>query len=429
MQPTSRTGLRLAFVTGLLLAFLSVGTPGVHGGTFPGVNGLLAFSSDRASAGSAEVYTMNADGTGVTQLTDAAGQSRYPSWSPDGTRIVFGSSRDGNWEIYVMNADGSGQTRLTFDAAEDASPSWSHDGTKIAFVSYRTTAGNPTGDSEIFVMNADGSGLTQLTDNLVADAGPSWSPNGNRIAFDRDAAGPSEIWVMKPDGSAQTQLTFNAGTQDVQASWSPDGGMIVWTRDFGGCSSADVQRMDADGTDQAPFICRGGHDSDGSYGPDGTRVAFVGFDGDHEVYIRDADGLSNETKLTDNSAFDGDVDWQPLSNYDFVGFFAPINGLPTLNRVKAGAAVPVKFSLNGDYGLDIFTAGYPKSLAIACDSGGSVDGIEDTVTAGSSGLSYDTASDTYTYVWKTSKGWKGTCRQLNVKLDDGTSYYANFMFT
>ncbi len=112
--------------------------------------------------------------------------------------------------------------------------------------------------------------------------------------------------------------------------------------------------------------------------------------------------------------------------YDFDGFFPPVNNPPILNAMKAGQAVPVKFSLTGDQGLDIFAAGYPKSVQIACGTNPEVDGVESTVTAGSSGLSYDPVADQYTYVWKTDKGWAGTCRQLVVKLNDGTADRANF---
>lgn len=113
--------------------------------------------------------------------------------------------------------------------------------------------------------------------------------------------------------------------------------------------------------------------------------------------------------------------------YDFKGFFPPVDNLPVLNQVKAGQGVPVKFSLSGDQGLNIFAAGYPVSQAIACSTG-STDAIEQTVTAGSSSLSYDPTTDQYTYVWKTNKGWVGTCRQLIVKLNDGTEHRANFGF-
>ena len=99
-----------------------------------------------------------------------------------------------------------------------------------------------------------------------------------------------------------------------------------------------------------------------------------------------------------------------------------------MNVVQAGVGVPVKFSLSGDQGLDIFAAGYPVSQQIVCDGGAPEDAIEETVIVGSSSLSYDAASDTYTYVWKTSKAWAGTCRQLNVRLNDDTEHKANFRF-
>ncbi|HEX9441730.1 MAG TPA: ExeM/NucH family extracellular endonuclease, partial [Roseiflexaceae bacterium] len=115
--------------------------------------------------------------------------------------------------------------------------------------------------------------------------------------------------------------------------------------------------------------------------------------------------------------------------YNFAGFFQPVDNLPTINSVKAGNAIPVKFSLSGDQGLNIFAAGYPKTEVIACDSTAPVDGIEETVTAGSSSLSYDASTDTYTYVWKTNKTWANSCRQLVVQLNDGTFHRANFTFT
>ena len=99
------------------------------------------------------------------------------------------------------------------------------------------------------------------------------------------------------------------------------------------------------------------------------------------------------------------------------------------NRVNAGQAIPVKFSLGGNLGLGIFAAGYPKSEVIPCSSSGTVDGIEHTVTAGGSSVSYSPGNDQYTYVWKTDKAWANTCRQLVVKLVDGTFHRANFTFT
>ena len=105
----------------------------------------------------------------------------------------------------------------------------------------------------------------------------------------------------------------------------------------------------------------------------------------------------------------------------------------TLNEAKAGSAIPVKFSLSGDEGLDVFAEGYPKSEKVDCGSDATVDGIEQTVTAGGSSLSYDATTDRHTYVWKTDKAWSndtnGPCRQLVVKLKDGSFHRADFEFT
>jgi hypothetical protein len=158
-----------------------------------------------------------------------------PSWSPDGTHIAFVSDRDGNDEIYVMNADGSGQTNLTHNVARDYSPAWSPDGAHIAFVSYRD------GNDEIYVMNADGSDVNRLTATTTNADYPAWSPDGTRIAFRRDYG---EIYVMNADGSGQTNLTHNTsgGTIDTP-SWSPDGARIAFRGDNG-----EICVMDRDGT-------------------------------------------------------------------------------------------------------------------------------------------------------------------------------------
>jgi HYR domain len=115
-------------------------------------------------------------------------------------------------------------------------------------------------------------------------------------------------------------------------------------------------------------------------------------------------------------------------SYNFAGFFSPVDSPPAVNGANAGQAIPVRFSLSGDKGLNIFAAGYPASVPIACPSGTPSTPIEETELAGSSGLSYNAATDQYQFVWRTEKAWSGTCRQLIVKLIDGSTYTANFQF-
>ncbi|WP_102126511.1 PxKF domain-containing protein [Deinococcus planocerae] len=114
--------------------------------------------------------------------------------------------------------------------------------------------------------------------------------------------------------------------------------------------------------------------------------------------------------------------------YPFRGFLQPVDNLPTVNTVKAGSSVPVKFSLSGNRGLNILAQGSPKVSVIPCDGSAPADEIEQTLATSSSGLSYDAGTDTYSYTWKTDKSWAGTCRQLNVLLVDGTSHPATFKF-
>jgi uncharacterized protein YjiK len=114
--------------------------------------------------------------------------------------------------------------------------------------------------------------------------------------------------------------------------------------------------------------------------------------------------------------------------YSFAGFFQPIANLPVFNVANAGRAIPVKFSLSGNKGLNIFAPGSPSSGPVACNSADEASVLVETVTAGGSSLSYDASSDQYVYVWKTDSSWAGTCRQLVVQLNDGSVHRANFKF-
>jgi hypothetical protein len=118
----------------------------------------------------------------------------------------------------------------------------------------------------------------------------------------------------------------------------------------------------------------------------------------------------------------------PIPAFNFRGFFSPIDNQPVVNKLKAGAAVPVKFSLGGDHGLNIFQGGFPASQTVACDNYATLASVEETVSSGQSGLTYDPSIDQYTYVWKTQSSWANTCRQFVLGLADGSFHVANFKF-
>jgi hypothetical protein len=136
------------------------------------------------------------------------------------------------------------------------------------------------------------------------------------------------------------------------------------------------------------------------------------------VNVTATDGLGN----TATSSFTVTV------RYNFGGFFQPVDNPPTFNTANAGQALPVKFSLSGNKGSNIFAAGYPTSVVIPCPGGSGAPIEEIVANASGSFLQYDSGTDRYNYVWKTDASWTGTCRQLIVKLNDGTTYTANFQF-
>jgi hypothetical protein len=114
--------------------------------------------------------------------------------------------------------------------------------------------------------------------------------------------------------------------------------------------------------------------------------------------------------------------------FNFGGLLRPISAFPMLNIVTAGSAVPVKFSLSGNKGLDILASGYPASSPIPCDEEEPGSIIEETDSAGGALLTYDAGNDQYKYVWKTTQTWKGTCRIFILRLADGSEHYAKFYF-
>ena len=283
----------------------------------------IAFSSNRD--GNTEIYVMAADGKNQRRLTNNPASDYSPSWSPDGKRIAFVSRRDGHvhpirgWstsEIYVMDADGGNQQNLTNDPHHDWYPSWSPDGKHIVFGSDRDRDNNPH-NTEIYVMNADGTNPRRLTNNLTEDMYPAWSPDDGRIAFSARREGhvvhnldiTYEIYVMDADGGNQQRLTENR-KNDMFPSWSPSGKRIVFVSDRkGDFANYDIYVMDADGGNQQKLTKDRGDDWLPSWSPNGERIAFMSErGGNSDIYVMDADG-GNLRNLTNHPDDDEDPAW------------------------------------------------------------------------------------------------------------------------
>ena len=267
----------------------------------------IIFSSDMDGKWSSNIYVMDSDGTNITRLTtneDSIDTSA--SWSPDGSKIVFSSDMDGQWgsNIYVMDSDGTNITRLTKQDSSDMSPSWSPDGSKIAFIS------DMHGQmfTNIYVMDSDGTNITRLTTKRNCwDEFPSWSPDGEKILFESCQYEGTEfretIFVMDSDGTNMTMLiAWEDAGEDEFPYWSPDGSKIVFSSNLDGqlYGTKNIYVMDSDGTNITRLTTENSLDALPSWSPDGSKIVFSSdMDGQLtlDLYVMDSDG-TNITRLT-----------------------------------------------------------------------------------------------------------------------------------
>lgn len=260
--------------------------------------------------------------------------------------------------------------------------------------------------NRIYVGNTGGSNSISVidggTDTIVATIALSADPF--RIAVDPitnhiHATHASNNSLSVIDGNSDSVIaSIGVGNTPLGVGVNPNNGRI-YTANIG---SDDISIIDGNTNTVISTVAVGDNPVGVAVNPASSRI-----------YI--ANSASNTVSVIEDIV------------HNFTGFFQPVDNLPTLNIVNAGRAIPLKFSLGGDQGLDIFAPGYPASTTAICGITAG-DAIEQTVTAGSSSLSYDSTTDQYTYVWKTEKAWAGTCRTLVVKLDDGTYHQANFKF-
>ncbi len=178
-----------------------------------------------------DIYRMeaiDADGDSVgdnkTRLTFSPAKDITPDLSPDGTRIVFSTNRDGNFELYTMNSlDGGDLIRLTSNTCTDVCPSWSYDGSEIAYSSDRFC------NYDIFVMESDGSEIpTQLTTSPGYDGNPDFSPGGGQLTFDTQRDSIYQIYKLDLSNPSQTICITDSLQGDAGCPrWSPEGESIA----------------------------------------------------------------------------------------------------------------------------------------------------------------------------------------------------------
>jgi TolB protein len=284
--------------------------------------------------GGSRIESVEPDGSGrrVVFANDVDVHYDRISFSPDGMRIAFDNYLVDRYGIETANADGTNVARLT-DGVNDSWASWSPDGTQIVFASTRydpAVEGCEPGfphefrcPTDIYVMDDDGSNVVRLTDDPAGEFMPRWSPDGSLIAFVREgdlAAGTYEaVYAMRPDGSDVRRVSSGDRGSDFWPSWSPDGSRIVFAairaEDWG------IWVVDADGSNERLILggTGAGYVDNPVWSPDGSLIAFVGnltiddYSPDDALYVMRPDG-TGVTPIADAPGIGvaGDLAWQPL---------------------------------------------------------------------------------------------------------------------
>ncbi len=293
-----RATVRVAAIATIVLGSAAVAVPAQA--SFPGRNGRIVFHANAPVC--CDIFTVRLDGTGVRRLTHLTPQARAVtgSWSPDGRHIVYRVDHPGAslaaFQVWVMNSDGTGQRRLVADPFfEDFAPSYSPDGSKVVFTRcrsdfsacplYRVDADgthlraltptkteinnfdakySPDGrhiafssfsrggvQGAVYVMNADGSGVRRLTPAWLGGFLPDWSPDSRRLVISNNCCtGTAGLWRINADGTGLTQLTRarDGRHHDFPGIWAPSGQWIVFGRAAAGFSHTDMWLMRPDGT-------------------------------------------------------------------------------------------------------------------------------------------------------------------------------------
>lgn len=283
-----------------------------------GGTGQIAFASSRS--GLPQLYLVDIEVNGATQLTDMPNGACQPAWSPDGSKLVFISPCKGmddiyyNASLYIINADGTGLTQIAPGPGGDFDPAWSPDGESILFTSLRS------GQMEIFSVSVDDlSKFSQITKGAlrVESRQPAFSRDGSQIVYAVKRFGVYQIWMMNADGTEPQQIVRSGvAYTDYLPAWSPNGELIIFNQR---CATVfcNPYLMSISATDHTveqgtrmqvnlTIIQNVG------YSPDGFYLAYEGVEEESNVdifYMTAAGG--GRTRITTDPELDFHPAWRP----------------------------------------------------------------------------------------------------------------------
>lgn len=322
----ARTRLAAFVVAAAMTPLLTCGPASA---TYDGNDGRLYFGAfDPAQRRSADLYFTHMNGQDLRKLTEAGTHRDIcPAVSPNGKRVALCSDRTGNYEIWTMNANGTSLSQLTSLGGYSVFPDYSPSGNEIAFAHGRPDTPDITG---IWVANASSGAAERLippatAPGLWSDAYPAYSPDGSTIVFVRQRletdpeAGftfpvEGQLWSYDLTSHVSTQLTFDATLKDQLPDWSPDGSRIAFGADD------DVFVMDANGSNLVNLTHSPAAEFGAAWSPRGRWIAFTGAGGDvpngqRYVQVIRPDGTDRHTVAPTPGLLQAVPGWQPLGSH------------------------------------------------------------------------------------------------------------------
>lgn len=264
----------------------------------------------------AALFAIDPDGSDLVQLTD--GESAFPAWSPDGSRLAFTQGLpDGSWQISTMAPDGSDVRVLTSGPGIHEVPSWSPDGSWIAYDYSPILPDDPAFHTIIYRMDADGSNQALLGDPDTFDVEPRISPDGTKVVFAR-LTGEGDEWsgsIVVRDVASGEELEFeSAGAAIEHPAWSPDGDWIVYN--VAGWMTGDpadeqIWRVRADGSGEPDLVVAGSPSFKPTYSPEGGSLLHgcQQTPGDDAACITSADGSDSRVLVDEPGIHENHFSW------------------------------------------------------------------------------------------------------------------------